>query len=284
MTSPSTPLPNLILGCGYVGRRVAARWLSAGSRVCALTRGNALSLGALGIEPIQGDVLDGESCRKLPPADTLLHAVARDRTSTASMRDVVVGGLARVLEARPECRRFIYISSTSVYGQGDGCLVDESSPTEPVEDAGKVILEAEQLLREQRPDAIILRFAGIYGPDRLLRKQAILAGEPLRGDADRWLNLVHVDDGVAAVLAAQARGTPRSIYNIADDHPVSRREFYQLLGELLRGPAACFEHRSEPGQPNRRISNRAARQGLGWSPLYPSYREGLPAAVRASSS
>jgi nucleoside-diphosphate-sugar epimerase len=144
------------------------------------------------------------------------------------------------------------------------------------------VLEAEQLLRNLRPDAIILRFAGLYGPDRLLRKQPILKGEPLVGDADKWLNLVHVEDGADAVLTAETRATPGSTWTIADDTPTPRRAFYTLLAGLLGAPPATFDPRPEPGAANRRVSNRRAKRELGWEPRYQSFREGLPAAVSES--
>ena len=125
------------------------------------------------------------------------------------------------------------------------------------------------------PEAIVLRFAGIYGPDRLLRKQALLKGEPLVGDCEKWLNLIHVADGVDAILAAEAKGPLGATFNIADGEPVSRRDFYTHWARMLDAPLAQFEHRAEPGAANRRIANRAARERLGWVPGHPSYRVGL---------
>jgi nucleoside-diphosphate-sugar epimerase len=117
----------------------------------------------------------------------------------------------------------------------------------------------------------------------LLRKQALLAGEPLVGDAQKWLNLVHVADAAAAVLCAESRGTPSETYNVSDGVPVTRSAFYTLLAELLRAPVARFEHRPEPGSPNRRIDSTKARTALGWVPRFAGYREGLTAAVAEST-
>jgi nucleoside-diphosphate-sugar epimerase len=195
------------------------------------------------------------------------------------MHEVYVAGLANVLDALAPGGRFIYISSTSVYGQTDGGWVTEDSPTAPTEVSGKVVLEAEQFLRAKRPEAIVLRFAGLYGPDRLLRKQPVLNGESLTGDADKWLNLVHVADGASAVRCAESRGAPAETYNITDGTPVSRRAFYTRLADLLRAPEAKFDHRAEPGAPNRRVDASKARAALGWVPSFASYREGLPVAV-----
>jgi len=276
------PADALIVGCGYLGRRVAARWVAAGRRVAALTRGNAAALAALGVEPVVGDVLDPDSLRDLPAAVTVLYAVGMDRGQGRSMREVYVDGLAHVLGTIPPPARFIYVSSTGVYGQTDGGPIDEASPTEPTEESGKIVLDAERLLRVKVPGAIVLRFAGIYGPNRLLRKQPLLKGEPLVGDAEKWLNLIHVEDGAAAVLAAEARGVADETYLVADDEPVRRRDFYTRLAELLGAPPARFEQRPETGAANRRVLNRKARERLGWVPRFSSYREGLPAAIAES--
>lgn len=278
----TSELPLLIIGCGYLGRRVAALWRVRGQRVSALTRRNADTLHAAGIEPLTGDVLDAPSLQGLPPSSTVLYCVGMDRTAGRTMREVYVGGLTHLLDAAPMTDRFIYASSTGVYGNTDGAWVNEQSVTEPREEAGKIVLEAEQLLRSRRPDAIILRFAGMYGPGRLLRKQSLLSGEPLAGDMGKWLNLIHIDDAATAVLAGNDCGTPGETYNVADGSPVTRRDFYTTLAALLGTPAVQFDHRLEPDTPNRRILGEKARTALVWSPIFPSYCVGLPDAVTRS--
>jgi nucleoside-diphosphate-sugar epimerase len=276
------PAPRLIFGCGYLGRRVAKLWRASGHRAVALTRNNADALRDLAVEPLIGDVCDCDSLKALPAASTVLYAVGLDRSAGRAMREVYVGGLANVLDTLPRCERFVYISATSVYGQTNGEIVTESSLTAPTEESGRIVLEAEQLLRSKRPDAIVLRFAGIYGPNRLLRKQPILKGESLSGDANKWLNLVHVGDGASAVLCAESRGALGETYNVGDGAPVSRRDFYTLLAELLHAPPAKFDHRDEAGAPNRRIEAEKFR-ALGWQPVFASYREGLTASVAEST-
>src|SRR5690606_32277786 len=82
----------LILGCGYLGRRVARLWREQGDRVYALTRSaeNAEAFRAEGLEPIVGDILQPESLKALPDCDTLLYAVGFDRTAGRTQRDVSV--------------------------------------------------------------------------------------------------------------------------------------------------------------------------------------------------
>ena len=278
-------MDKLIVGCGYLGRRVAALWRAQGHPVLATTRGRAEELRALGVEPVVCDLVAGTGLDALPAAATVVYSVGFDR-SGVSMRDVYVRGLANVLDRLPPPARFVYVSSTGVYGQTGGEEVDESAPTEPAEESGRVVLEAERLLRERLPGAVVLRFAGIYGPGRVIRRQAIAAGEPIVGDPEKWLNLIHVEDGAAAVLAAEEGAAPGAVYNVCDDRPARRRDFYEELARLLGAPAPRFVPPA-PGAPpppheraNRRILNRRLR-ALGWGPRYPSFREGLPASLGA---
>lgn len=270
---------NLIIGCGYLGQRVAKLWLAQGRRVVALTRTRASELSALGIDPIIGDVLTPPD--NLPCVDTVLYAVGLDRTSGRSFREVYVDGLRRVLDALPAPRRFIYVSSTSVYGQTDGSWVNESSQTEPLEENGRIVLEAESLLRARLPEAIILRLAGIYGPGRMIRRAAIEKGEPLVGDFDKRINLIHVEDGARVVLAAEAKGKPGATYLVSDGQPVTRREFYTYMAKLLGVLPPVFKlEPSSSGDPiDRRIANRKMMEELAVELAYPNYREGLRASL-----
>ena len=266
---------HLILGCGYLGRVVARRCLAAGHHVAALTRSRADELRSLGIETVVGDVTDPGL--RLPAADTVVYAVGLDRSAGKSMREVYVHGLANVMNVLPPTRRFVYVSSTSVYGQTDGGWVDEAAPTEPAEENGRVVLEAERLLRQRRPDAIILRFAGIYGPGRKMRWAAIERGEPIATDPEGWLNLIHVEDGAAAVVAAADHGQLGATYNVADDRPVARREFYAEMATLLGAPSPQFNAVAE--RTNRRISNRRMREELRVELRFPDFRAGLRDAI-----
>jgi nucleoside-diphosphate-sugar epimerase len=126
-----------------------------------------------------------------------------------------------------------------------------------------------------------LRFAGIYGPGRVIRRAAVERGEPIAGDPDGWLNLIHVEDGAAAVVAAAERGQPGRIYNVADDRPATRREFYTELARLLGAPAPRFEATGE--RTNRRIRNGRLRTELRVELQFPDFRAGLRDAIGGES-
>jgi nucleoside-diphosphate-sugar epimerase len=222
----------------------------------------------------------------LEDVDAVVLAVGFDRTAGPDMRAVYVDGLAAVLTefaSRSVSPRLVQIGSTGVYGQSGGEEVDESAPTEPAEESGRVVLEAERTLIRHRPDAVRLRFAGIYGPGRLIGSSTLRDGAPITGDPEKWLNLIHVEDGARAVWAAVERGQPGAVYNVSDDRPVRRGEFYHRLASVLGVPAPRFV-RPDPALPareqaNRRIVNRRMREELGVKLRYPSFEEGLAASV-----
>jgi nucleoside-diphosphate-sugar epimerase len=296
----------LIIGCGYLGRRVARRWIAQKETVFALTRSadRAREFRQSGIEPVTGDVTDPAALSVLPEADTILYAVGLDRGSGRPQRDVYFGGLANVLDrVAGKARRFLFIASTSVYGQDSGEWVDETSECRPESENGKVCLEAEQLLRSRIPDAIVLRLAGIYGPGRLVaRIAAIRAGLTLEGNAAAWLNLIHVDDAVAAILACERHGTPGATYLVCDDEPIRRAEYYNFLASLIGAPApktplpafakggqggfgeatsAAPSAELPAGNLNKRCCNRRLHEELKVILRYPTIRVGLPMALTA---
>jgi nucleoside-diphosphate-sugar epimerase len=283
-------MAKLIFGCGYLGRRVAERWLAAGEAVYAVTRTSerAAELAAIGVRPIVGD-LAGESQLVLP-ADitTALFAVGYDRNSAQPIHDVYVGGAARAIDALPlSVERFLYVSSTGVYGQVAGSEVDEASPCLPTRDGGRACLAAEDTLRSSRlaNRTIILRLAGIYGPGRIPRSGDLLAGKPIDAPAAGWLNLIHVDDAAAIVLLAEQRAPLPNLYVVSDGHPVVRGDYYRELARLLGAPPPQFTSPAI-GTPaaaragsDKQINPAKMVADLQPRLAFPSYREGLASIV-----
>ncbi len=284
----------LIIGCGYLGLRVARRWMAAGHAVAGLVRSvsSAESLAREGIVPIVADVTQPSTLCDLPAADTLLYAVGYDPSSGAPRSAVYVDGLRAVLDAvAPKVRRVILTSSTGVYAEHRGGWVDESSPCQPLRESGRALLAAEEALAAHRLGAvgIVLRLAGLYGPGRLPRRAELASGEPLPIAAGEHVNLIHVDDAAAAVLAAEARARPPRTYLISDGHPVERRAYFLDLARLFGLPPPVFRD-PLPGEAagrrggDRRVSNARMIAELQVKFVYPTYREGLAAAVGQQTS
>ena len=282
----------LIFGCGYLGKRVASAWIQAGHQVFAVTRSeqNAATFRALGIRPIIADICEPDSLNGLPQVDAVLNSVGFDRTSNRTHEEVTCGGLTNILAAMEgRCTRFLQISSSSVYGQSEGEWVDETSPCDPQTPGGQLCVRAEQMVRERFSlqtggSAQILRLAGIYGPSRILsRIESLKAGLTLVGSPDSWLNLIHVDDAVTAILASEQQSHSNQAYLVVDNKPILRSTYYETLAELVHAPKPVFDS-SQPsprgsGGVNKRCSNRKLREVLGWNPVYPTITTGLPHAI-----
>jgi nucleoside-diphosphate-sugar epimerase len=306
-------MAKLIFGCGYLGRRVATLWQGSDT-VVAVTRSaeRAAAWQTLGWQPFVGDVLRPESLRGLPVADTVVYAVGHDPKSGVAAVDFYLPGLRNavtaVQQALVNARRqtlfgnhfssaqdcvlsqhFIYISSTSVYGQSDGQWVDETTPPEPRTSTGQLLLEAESWLQTQSSDGFrvsIIRLGGLYGPDRVPYLAAVRRGEMLSVNPDSWLNLIHVEDAAHAVEALASRPDLSGLYNAVDDEPITRRQYLQLLATLARVTslpfAPCLDILAgEHNRGNRRIRNTRLRKLLALTLTYPSCRNGLPPLVQS---
>jgi nucleoside-diphosphate-sugar epimerase len=273
----------LVVGCGYLGLRVARLWRHAGNRVYAVTRSaeRARSLAAEGLDPIIGDVTAPAALPDLPAIDTLFWAVGFDRASGASYRDVHVAGLGRVLDAIPGAPRVVFASSTGVWGTEDGSVVDETTPAHPTREAGRVLLEAEAMLHTRTGDrGTALRFAGLYGPDRLPRLDDLKAGRPIAADPDSWLNLVHVDDAARIVVAVAAAPHARRLYVVSDGHPVRRRDWYAHLATRTGSPPPTFDTAAERTRgADKRVDPSLLFRDIPLTLAYPDSFRGIDAIV-----
>lgn len=283
-------MSKLIVGCGYLGFRVAQLWRSAGIEVLATTRSaeRASSWSAWGLRPIVWDVTSG----KLPLAaevDTVVYAIGYDRASGRSKHEVYAEGLRNTLAGlSPATRRVILVSSVGVYSQHNGEWIDESSACEPTREGGQAALAAEECLFTSsfRERAIVLRAAGIYGPGRIPRSADLLAGRGLAVEADSFLNLIHVDDLAQIVVAAEQIQAPRTLL-VSDGCPVLRREYYEYLAQLLGAPAVQFlpsaagSRERERGGGNKRVCNARLREEIALELNYADFRTGLTSIVNA---
>lgn len=282
MTPVTTSPPlRLIVGCGYLGSRVARRWVEAGSRVLATTRSadRAATLRGLGTEPVIVDVTaPADRWHTLVAASgcptTVFWAVGFDRTAGTTHRDVHVDGLRRLLDALAAVAakpRVILSSSTGVWGDEAGGIIDETTPPNPTRDAGAVLVDAERMLAAHPSGpGTALRFAGLYGPDRLPRIADLRAGRPIAADPESWLNLVHVDDAAAVVCLVADAAHPGPLYVVSDGRPIRRRDWYGRLAAASGSP----EPRWDPTAPrprggDKRVDPSLLARELGFTPAHP---------------
>jgi nucleoside-diphosphate-sugar epimerase len=287
-------MSKLIFGCGYLGKRIAKLWQEAGETVFVVTRSSSRAgeLQSEGFQTLVADVTCLEALVNLPAAETVLFAVGYDRAADASIAEVYAGGVKNVLAALPSSvERFIYISTTGVYGGADGDWVDETTPPNPQREGGKASLAAEQLLG---PNSVILRLAGIYGPDRIPYLAQLRAGEPIAAPSEGWLNLIHVDEGAKIVLMAEAwtklQANGQHVFCVSDGQPVVRGEYYREVARLIGSPVPTFalspanSPAAARASADRRVNNAKLIRSLQIDLAYPSYREGLAAILNKAES
>jgi nucleoside-diphosphate-sugar epimerase len=287
----------IIFGCGYLGERVAARWLSAGDQITVVTRSEARArhVRQIGYETIVADITRPETLASLPTADTVLFAVGYDRDSERSIAEVYAGGIQNVLNNLPSgINRFIYISTTGVYGSAGGEWVDETTPTDPQRDGGRASHTAEQVLTNHPAgaSAVILRLAGIYGPGRIPFLNELRHGHPIAVPSAGYLNLVHVDDAAATVIAASELSLfddGPHVYCVSDGRPVGRAEFYREVARQIGAPPPKFVEpdamspRAERARGNRQIRNDKMLAELQVELAYPDYRAGVAAILETEN-
>jgi nucleoside-diphosphate-sugar epimerase len=281
----------LIVGCGYVGTALGKELVRRGHEVFGIRRTPIADgdLKSVGIAPLKGDVTKPQDLRKLPADyDWVVNCVSSSRGTVDDYRAVYLEGTRNLLDwlsADPP-KKFVYTSSTSLYGQTDGSIVAELSPAEPVAETARVLLDTEKVLSQaatQSFPAVILRVAGIYGPERgYWFKQFLQSEATIEGKGERFLNMVHRDDVVGTIIAALEKGGPGEIYNVVDDEPVTQLDLFRWLASTSgkeMPPFADHEGRLERkrGWTNKRISNRKLKAELGYQFKYPTLREGFAA-------
>lgn len=283
-------MSKLIFGCGYLGVRVAQLWHDAGEKVTVVTRSDerAEEFRAAGYAALVADVTRPETLDDLPAVETILFAVGLDRSSGKTIDEVYADGVKNVCAALPssvEC--FIYVSTTGVYGPAGGEWVDETTAPNPQRDGGRASLAAEKHLGNR---SIVLRLAGIYGPNRIPYLSKLKNGEPIAAPSEGWLNLIHVDDAAAIVLVAEQwasrQAANQHTFCVCDGQPVVRGDYYREVARRIGAAPPQFVE-PDPASPaaararsDKRISNQKLQQELGYSFKYPSYREGLAAILQ----
>ena len=285
----------LIVGCGYIGLPLGHTLVEQGHQVFGLRRSEAgaAELTAAGITPLHADVTKAQTLAALPMEyDWVVNCAAAGGGSADDYRQLYVMGnfnLVDWLHPSPP-RKYVYTSSTSVYGQNDGSLVVETDPVAPAAETARCLVEAENLLfsahEKLKFPVVVLRAAGIYGPGRGHWLRQLLRGEArLDGDGSRWLNMIHRDDVVGAIIKALEGAPAGSVYNAVDNEPVAQRDFFAWLAGRLNlplPPAAPADAESfrKRGVTNKRVSNLRLKQQLGFPYKYPTFRQGYAAELR----
>jgi nucleoside-diphosphate-sugar epimerase len=294
---------------GAIGSRLVPQLIENGHEVIGTFKSaaSAARVQALGASPVELDALDGDTVQTVvlrTKPEAIIHqatALANvrfsrslDRTFAATNRLRTEGTDALLAAAkRADVQRFVAQSFASYrYERAGGPVKTEDDPLDPA--PPPTARETNAAMRHlddvvTGAGGIALRYGGFYGADddglvSLVRRRYY----PIIGDGDGVSSFIHLDDAAAATVLALEHEGP-GLYNIVDDEPAPMREwlpevarivgakpprhFPDWLAKLIAGDGMVVMATESRG-----ASNAKAKAELGWTPRYPSWREGFRAA------
>jgi nucleoside-diphosphate-sugar epimerase len=281
----------LLIGCGDIALRTA-ELLRGRVRLYGLTRRtqDVARLTQRGIIPIVGDLDRYASLDRLRAAPfAVLHFAPPPGEGHDDPRTTRL--IAALTKARIIPQRFVYISTSGVYGDCAGARVTEARPRAAhTPRARRRVSAEEQLRRWARRHGVrlaILRVPGIYAETRLPLDRLKQGTPVLRPEDDVFTNHIHADDLARAAIAAAFRGKPNRAYNIADDAELKMGDWFDAVADafqLPRPPRVSWEEAEARIAPlllsfmseSRRLSNRRMKRELRVHLRYPT-----PAALLA---
>ncbi len=282
----------LIVGCGDIGLRVAGQ-LGARMRVIALTSspGRMDELRTRGILPVLGDLDQPRTLARLAGVATRVVHLAPPPGE--GWTDPRTRALVAVLRRRNPPQVVVYGSTSGVYGDCAGAVVNETRTTRADTPRSRRRVDAERAVRflgrSSGVRSSILRIPGIYAPDRPggTPRTRLLKGTPVLVAADDvYTNHIHADDLARACIAAMWRGRPQRIYNVNDDSQMKMGDYFDLAADLYGLPRPPRVPRSTAHNElplmllsfmaeSRRMDNSRLKRELRLKLGYPSVAVGL---------
>lgn len=278
----------LILGCGDVGLRLLPL-VRARFRVFAVTTRpeRCAALRAAGAVPIVADLDRPATLKRL--AGLARYVVHLAPPQSEGMLDRRTRHLCAVLGTGA---RVVYVSTSGVYGDCDGALIDETRGVAPHNGRAWRRVDAERTLRgwalHARASVAILRVPGIYAPERLPLKRLEQGTPALLAQDDVYTNHIHADDLARVAALALLRGRPQRVYHAVDDSHLKMADYFDTVADafgLARPPRLGRAELAAQVSPmllsfmseSRRMDNGRIKRELGVRLAHPQ----VAAAVQA---
>ena len=289
----------LIIGCGDIALRmtslVRGRYLIY---ALARERERFARLRALGLKPVWGDLDRPDTLTAIPGlAHDVVHFAPPPSSGLQDTRTAHL--IAALAKGKSVPQQLVYISTSGVYGDCGGALVDETRPLRPQTERAHRRADAERRLRlwgaRTGVRVAILRAPGIYAANRLPLARLERGTPALSPEDDAYVNHVHADDLARIVVAALRHSHPNRSYNASDDAPRRMGDYFDLIADrhgLPRPPRIARDEARQLIPPqlysfmseSRRLSNRRLKRELRVTLRYPSVEDGVVPGAGASSA
>lgn len=272
----------IVVGAGYIGAPLCRALAARGQPVVGIRRSDSRT-GMQGVEMKCADVTDPASLRAIWPdrVEDLVFCAARG--ADQGYDELYVQGMQNLLEVVEQVgsamRRVLFVSSTGVYGESRGQWVDEDTEPVPTREAGRIMLQAEEILRSFPGESVAVRCAGLYGPGRARLIRAVQQGKDRPGRRpSTWLNQIHRDDCIGVVQHLLDVPNPHPLYIATDEEPALRVDVLSWLAQAMKCTmplAAATDHTEGKRCSNRRLLD------AGYQFRFPTYREGYAQVLAA---
>ncbi len=284
---------------GFLGGFVCEQLVERGHDVGAMIRrrgsepeGTTAHLASL----TDKDSLDRAMAEAAPECVIHLAAEIASQRDPKKIAAANVGGTADLILAaeRAGVRRMVF-TSTVVTGDARGEVLTEESELPVTTIYGRSKLEGERMLRNSALEDVIIRPSHVYGPGGWFVDEFVIRlVQPGRfavvGSGRNWWDVVHVEDVASACVGAAEDAPSGSLYHVVDDEPITYFDFVALAAEALgvgrpRRVPAWLARMLTGGDTVRavtrsaRSSNARIRSELGWTPRFPTAREGVAESI-----
>jgi nucleoside-diphosphate-sugar epimerase len=270
----------LIIGCGSIGHQLAKTLADAGHDVTGLKR-NPPQTHTENFKFIRADITSPTDLQVLDSDfEHVFFIVSADGRNESSYHDVYEAGLNNLLDrfAQIHCKApWLFVSSTSVYGQTQGEWVDENSPTLPNKTTSLKIVAAEQKLMAHNPANVIVRFSGIYGPGREYLLRSAQQTPLIQQQPPYYTNRIHQRDCVnvlAFLLGQRLAGVKlEQCYLASDDDPAPMWDVMSWMTDKLNCTLPTVKITAADCDMNKRCRNDRLKK-LGYHFIYPDFKTG----------
>lgn len=279
----------LFLGAGYTAKTMMRNHPADNMWGTTRQKDKMPAIEAAGATPLifKGDAPEEALSKVISKAEYILISISPDAEGDITLRhhseDIINNSKLKWIG---------YLSTVGVYGDHEGKWVDETAETRPGSERSRWRKQAEDqwldIGQAHQLPVHIFRLPGIYGPGRGPQEKLKKGTARRIEKPGQVFNRAHVED-IAAVLEASCQAPAQNrIYNIADDEPAAPQDVIAYAADILgiETPALIpFEEVEMSAMArsfysdNKRISNKRMKEELGVALKYPTYREGIKAAI-----